>query len=259
MRLTDVGEAKELIGSRGAPLTMKTIPVLLALGVSVSVLQAQLVLDDFEDGTTQGWYVGDAGHPAPPANVASGGPGGVDDNFLLLRSFGPGGAGSRLAVLSGAQWAGDYTAMGVTGISMDVRNFGASDLSLRLLLEDFEGMGPPTNLAITSDVAVLPAGGGWTTVFFSLSVADLVPGVLGTPAGALASVDVVRIFHNPEATFPGPGVGIPAVVAEVGVDNITLWGTAVMTPVPEPATYAWGAALVLGAVVAWRRWGRSEG
>lgn len=237
---------------------MKISTAFLALALSLPAVHTQLLVDDFEDGTTMGWFVGDATHPQPPVNVAIGGPAGADDNYLLLQSLGGTGPGSRLAVLSGPQWAGNYTALGVTGISMDVRNLGSSDISLRLLLEDFEGMGPPANLAITNDLALIPAGGEWTTVFFSLAVSDLVAGVLGTPAGALASVDVVRIFHNPDPTFPGPGVGIPPIVSSLAVDNITLWGGGVITPVPEPATYAWGAALVLAVAIAWRRRMRSQ-
>ncbi len=141
---------------------------------------------------------------------------------------------------------------------MNVRNFGPEDVTLRILLEDFEGMGPPVNLAITNDLALIPAGGEWTTVFFSLAVEDLMAGLLGTPAGALASVDVVRLFHNPDAAFPGPGAGIPPIATAVGVDNIALWGGAVITPVPEPATYAWGAMFALAAAVGWRRMRRER-
>ena len=40
-------------------------------------------IDDFEDGTTAGWHVGNPdSHPTPPANVPTGGPAGVDDAYL---------------------------------------------------------------------------------------------------------------------------------------------------------------------------------
>ena len=54
-------------------------------------------IDDFEDGTTAGWHVGDpAQHPAPPVNVSTGGPAGAGDAYLQLQALGGSGAGSRL-------------------------------------------------------------------------------------------------------------------------------------------------------------------
>ena len=119
-------------------------------------------IDTFEDGTTQNWVAGLLGapHPAPPANQSSGGPAGVDDNFLLVSALGGAGPGSRLSAINFAnQWAGDYIASGVSVITMDVRNFGTSDLFLRLSLSD-PGFGPPVNVAFSSQPILLPAGGG---------------------------------------------------------------------------------------------------
>ena len=54
--------------------------------LAVCLIQAPLAsaitldqVDNFEDGTTQGWLVGLLGapHPAPPANIPDGGPLGV--------------------------------------------------------------------------------------------------------------------------------------------------------------------------------------
>ena len=83
-------------------------------------------IDDFEDGTTAGWHVGDpAQHPAPPVNVSTGGPAGAGDAYLQLQALGGSGAGSRLSVLNLSQWTGDFT--GVPAIEMDVNNFGPED------------------------------------------------------------------------------------------------------------------------------------
>jgi hypothetical protein len=54
----------------------------------------------------------------------------------------------------------------------------------------------------------------------------------GNVTGALAGVDILRIIHNPDPTFAGPGVGIPPVNAVLGVDNITA-----AAAIPEPATW----------------------
>jgi hypothetical protein len=187
-------------------------------------------IDTFEDGTTQNWLInllGMGGSPAaPPANIPSGGPGGVDDNYLLLTAVGGAGAGSRLTVINISQWTGDYITAGINAIEMDLNNFSSTDLSLRLLFED-PLTGPPTNLAFSTAAISIPAGGGWTSVVFPIMPSDLTAG-LGSVTNALTNTTAIRIFHNPAADFPGP-----AVVASLGVDNIEALSS---TPVPEPAT-----------------------
>jgi hypothetical protein len=203
-------------------------------------------IDTFEDGTTMGWFVPDPTNPNPPTNIATGGPLGPDDNYLRLRATGGGGPGSRLAALNEGQWAGNYLAAGITMIAMDVNNFGPAELHLRLLFEDFEGAGPPVNLALSAQAIVIPAGSGWMRIYFPISPADLVVETFGTAAGALADTDTLRIFHNPAPTFPGPGVGIPTVNATLGVDNITA--------LPEPRTISLLAGgIVLGLLARFRR------
>lgn len=195
-------------------------------------------IDTFEEGTTQGWTValGPAGgvHPAPPQNVATGGPAGADDSFLRLTSVGGQGAGSRLAAMNVLQWTGDYLAEGVTGIRMDLRNAGNSDLAVRLLFETLPPLGPPVNVAVTNFAAILPAGGEWQSVFFPLGP-DALTALLGSVGGALAQTSVLRIFHSPTPDFPPPPIA-----AVLDVDNI-----AVVQQVPEPATLLLvGAALI---------------
>lgn len=209
-------------------MSLTTRLSLVAIAAVVSLQGAAIgQIDTFSDLTTMNWFVPGAS-PNPPANNPTGGPAGAGDPYLLLTSNGNPGAGGRLAVLNDDQWAGDYLAAGITTIHMDVSNFGPDDLYLRLLLEDFAGIGPPVNLALTQ-AAFVPAGSGWQKVSFSLQPADLVA-LIGTANDVLANVDTLRIFHNPDPTFPGPGVGIPLVNAAVGVDNITAAG------VPEPGT-----------------------
>ncbi|MEJ7616476.1 MAG: hypothetical protein WKF30_05790 [Pyrinomonadaceae bacterium] len=183
-------------------------------------------VSDFEDGTTQGWVVnilGIGAHPAPPANVL-GGPAGADDNYLRLTSFGGGGAGSRLVAINlSPLWTGNYIAAGVNAIGMDLTNLGTTDLYLRLLFED-PTMGPPTNIAFSTDPIFLPAGSGWTPATFLVGPGFLTAG-LGTVNAALTNTTAIRIYHSPTAGFPGP-----ASAAVLGVDNITA------AAVPEPAS-----------------------
>jgi hypothetical protein len=183
--------------------------------------------DTFEDGTTQGWTVSLLGapSPAPPVNVDTGGPAGVDDNYLLLSSIGGAGAGSRLTVINPAQWAGDYLAGGVGSISMDLLNLGTTDLSLRLLFED-PTAGPPKNVAVSTAPFVLTAGSGWTHATFDIGLADLTA-LMGDAAAALSGATAIRLFHSDAVGFPGDPI-----VASLGVDNIT----AEAAGVPEPVS-----------------------
>ena len=212
----------------------------LAVACATDAVAAPIVLlDTFEDGTTQGWGV-PGPSPLPPANVSTGGPGGTDDNYLLVRAGSTiGDAGSRLSVINFDQWTFDYLAAGTESISMDLNNFGPADLYLRLLFAD-PVMGPPSNVAISTDAIFLPAGSGWTSVVFPIAPGDLTA-LLGSVNTALAAPTELRIFHNPDPDFPGPPNGIPTVTAELGVDNIS----AVVNTAPEPSTM-----LLLGLGVA---------
>ena len=191
--------------------------------------------DTFQNGTTQGWHVGRDAPPAVrPTVVATGGPAGAGDQFMRLTALGGNGPGSKLSVINSSQWAGDYLSAGVTAITMDLRNFGPSDLSLRLLFVGPFGPMGPTSLALSSEAVFLPAGGGWTAVTFLVGVGDLTAG-FGSVTEALSNASELRLFHNPAPTFFGPGGNsIPSVQATLGVDNIRAVGAA--TPVPEPAT-----------------------
>ena len=187
--------------------------------------------DTFENGTTQNWVVGLLGapHPAPPTNVADGGPLGAGDNFLRLSSLSGSGSspGNRLTVLNLSQWAGNYATSGISEIAMDLINLGPSDLFIRLYLENPQGA-PPVDQAIT-DAAFLPAGGGWTSTRFSIRSSDLIA-LTGDLDTLLSNVTVLRIIHGPDEAFPGPSIS-----AILGVDNIT---AADGNAIPEPSTLA---------------------
>ena len=147
-------------------ILLMTSFILPSIAIAVTVGQ----IDTFEDGTTQNWLVGLLGapHPAPPVNVPTGGPAGLDDNYLLLTAVGGQGPGNRLSVINVAQWSGDYISAGINAITMDMNNLGSTDLYLRLLFADPLG-GPPTNLAFSKDAIFLAAGGGWTSMVFPIT------------------------------------------------------------------------------------------
>jgi hypothetical protein len=93
----------------------------------------------------------------------------------------------------------------------------------------------------------VPAGSGWMQIFFPINPGDLVAEV-GTAAAAL-NADTLRIFHNPQATFPSLPIGIPAVNAVLAVDNIR-------ASVPEPQTISLLAVGLLSFLTLGRRSGR---
>ncbi len=233
-------------------------PVLAALalagasGSSPAAIVAGHV-DTFEDGTTQGWTVGAAAASvALPVNVATGGPGGADDNYLRLTSLGSGSfiPSSRLTAFNlGSVWTGDYLAAGITSIQLDAINLSANDLALRLFVAN-PLTGPPSDAAYSSLALSLPSGGGWTRLEFSLAAADL-SALFGSVDDALSSVTMLRIFHSTASTFPGEPLD-----ARLGLDNITAVGNGTPppppppNPMPEPASWLLLATALWGAGVA---------
>lgn len=227
-----------MIINRGSAVVVFAAGCLLLPAIACAVPVVGQV-DTFEDGSTQGWIINLLGTGSPPAaalptNISTGGPGGVDDNFLQLTSLGGAGAGNRLVAINvDPRWTGNYIAAGVNAITMDVNNLGSTDLSLRLLFEH-AAVGPPTDTAISTNPVLVPAGSGWTQVTFLIGVENLTAGV-GNVSAALGDVSIIRIFHNPDLQFPGP-----AIAAQVGVNNITA------VYVPEPSTFALAALGILG-------------
>lgn len=182
-------------------------------------------IDTFEDGTTDGWVtnlLGQGSPPNPPTNVSTGGPGGIDDNYMLVTSTGEQGPGGKLVVINPAQWSGNYLGAGVSSITMSLNNFGDTDLSLHLLFESVGDFGP-TDVAATTDGFTLAAHSGWVTATFDITPSALTS-LLGTVDNALTDATVLRLYHNPtDAGFPPPNA-----VASLGVDNVQA--------VPEPGT-----------------------
>lgn len=200
------------------------VAAMLAMLTAVPVLALTIgQTDTFEDGTTNGWTSGLV-NPTPPLNIATGGPAGAGDNYLQLTASGGVGPGGRLVAFNPYQWSGDYVAAGAATVTMNLQNYGATDLSLRLMFSNAAG----TNVALTG-VVFLPSGSGWQSVSFAIGAGDLVV-LAGTAAGALSAVSEVRLLHSPSTTQPGP-----AIAARLGVDNVTLAGGGGSSGVGDPA------------------------
>ena len=180
-------------------------------------------IDDFEDGSTHLWSEGGPS-PNPPTNVASGGPGGVGDNYLADTSTGIGTAGSKMVMSNTGRWSGDYISEGIRGLRMMLANFGDTPLQMRIALE-----GPSATRYGSTEAFTLPADGAWYPVVFGLTESDLTNlGGVATPDQVLASVGTIRLL----AASAGPSWKGDSIAASIGVDDIE----AVSVSVPTEST-----------------------
>ena len=190
-------------------------------------------VDDFQDGTTQGWAIG---LPPGPVNIDTGGPLGAGDAFLRLSADGSA-DGGRLTSFNQAQWRGDYIAAGVDGIEMDLRNFTTQVLRIRIAFKVSASPGTP---GFSTTVAYsLPADGEWHHAVFPISTATM------TRIGS-TTLDLNTLLQNPVELrilhSTNPSLGGSNIVGQLGIDNIRA--------IPTPA----GAALLpLAALAAFTR------
>jgi hypothetical protein len=193
--------------------------------------------DTFQSGTVENWVEGLNGGlpPVPPAVIANAGPNGAGDFALRLTATGNAiGAGGKLVVNNiQARWIGSYSAAGVNGLMLDVRNPNTFPLTVRVGV-DGPALGTTGGRWITGGV-VVPASSGWQTLTFSLLPQALLPGDAGATnvATTLSNVAVLRIMHTPVATWQGV-----AVAGQMELDNIEA--------LPEPS-FALG--LLAGSLV----------
>lgn len=225
---------------------LRSLSAAMVLGLAAGLVAPShaVVVGEIDTfGTSiEGWFAGGGPvggtPPTPPQVIATGGPDGNADAYLQVTSIGSFGPGGRLVAMNAEQWAGDYLAAGIPAIEMDLRNFGESDLTIRLYFED-PIPGPPMNEAVTSFAFTLAAGSDWTHVVFPIAASDLTV-LSGDAETLLSNTTVLRIFHSPAATFPGePVVGL------LGIDNIHA--------IPEPQTLALMLAGMCAVAAAVRR------
>ena len=171
-------------------------------------------VDDFEDGTVQTWIIGATGSSSP-INVSTGGPDGVDDNFLEYTSNGASGIGSRMAIFnSNSQWSGDFISEGVIEVQFDVEAL-TNDLHLRLAFQ-----GPGGTRMISTVPVVVTAGSGWNSVALPLGLNDftIVQGA-NTVSEVLSSVFTMRIISVTDENIDNWRGQV--IAATLRVDNIT--------------------------------------
>jgi hypothetical protein len=202
-------------------------------------------VDDFEDGTTQGWMDGGVSSN-PPIHVLNVGPAGAGDDSLHVRTSGVGGAGGRFVTFSfDSDWTGDYTGAGVTAIEVEVNNFGVAALDLRLALNGAGGW------FTTAPVAVATGGGWLSPISFPVTSAGLsyISGGTGTLSDTLTSVSQIELYSAAGAPLVGGGgSGVPkgdVIDANAYFDNISA--------IPEPSTLTLAALGLLSLGMTRRR------
>ncbi len=197
-------------------LIKKILLLIVSIFFAVQI-EAQITLgqtSDFEDGTTQGWRNG-AQSPNPPTNVPTGGPNGVDDNFLEEISAGGAGAGSKMIIQNTeTDWTGDYTAAEVWAIFFWVKNAGATDLFLRVAME---GGGSGGEMSTTNSFSVPASQTSWTKVTIPIQATDCTIITGGDPASLILSdVNEIRILSSTTPSYNGD-----AIAGTMHVDYIT--------------------------------------
>jgi len=193
---------------------MNRIPLVVALAALLSTTPATVgavttnQLDDFQDGTTQGWGSG-ALNPNPPVNAANVGPTGPGDHSLQITSTGVGFAGSRFAAFNTTQWTGDFPTAGVIRIVMDINNIGSVTLNMRVAFD-----GPGGRFVTTLSVPVA-AGSGWQSIDLDIQPIDLTS-VGGLDVNAtLAAVTSLRVISAVSPSFMGD-----VIAAQGLIDNV---------------------------------------
>jgi hypothetical protein len=224
-----------------SPVTLTRVVVALLPLLSLPNASHAVSVGEIDSFATnlEGWGQGQASTAV--TRVLSGGPTG--DPYLRIVADSTASQGRLVVFNQTAAWTGDYLAAGVTSVTMDLNNLGATDLSLRLVL----GTSPAPMLGgswLASSAPInLPSGSGWMSVDFPLASAAMTLVDGSDPyAAVMSNVATLRLLH---ATVPS-SVG-NLVTATLGVDNITAVGTA-----PIPGDFN-GNQIVDGADLAeWR-------
>jgi hypothetical protein len=194
------------------PAVRYSLPLLAVAAALVSVASPALAItlgqiDDFQDGGIANWR---GGNPESVFfnNIPDAGPLGSGDSVLDAE------CPNRFVFFNELQWKGNYTAAGVTKISMDVWHENDFPLELRLGISksSFDQVGFGDTYVTDYSIAV-PNDGQWRHITFNVTADDFVPSSGNNPGqfdpprsiqAALLEVTHLRIFHNPN---PGDFIG----------------------------------------------------
>jgi hypothetical protein len=159
-------------------------------GVSWAITLNQL--EDFQAGTSQ-WNINNGATLVPVVEDA--GPAGEGGDALFMSTMAM--SVPRLLVMNVIQWNGNWTAAGITRISLDVRNPNGLSLSMRLGIAGPGGQGPngSGDTHVTAAVTV-PADNAWHALTFDALPSDFTSINGFDSAAALTNVAQLRVIHN---------------------------------------------------------------
>lgn len=191
--------------------------ILIATPLSVRAVTPGQI-DDFQDGTAQNWRIG----VGLVGNVANGGPTGAGDRYIQYTSSGGFGAQSRMIVFNDSQWTGNYIGSGTSSIALDLANFGAQPLSIRIAFRDNDGSGYSATTAFS-----LAADSQWHHTAFALTAGNFT--AIGSPGVSFNDLltnftGQFRILHSASPSLLGDPIA-----ATLGIDNVQA--------IPEPSSF----------------------
>jgi hypothetical protein len=120
-------------------------------------------MNNFEDGTLQGWHKGE--DASIPMTVGTEGNG---NSYLQYTSNGPDAKehDKRVTLIGDKSWRGNYSAMGATAITARMKNMGPTDLEMHL---GFGNQLADLRTRFSTEGVAVVADGEWHDVTFSLT------------------------------------------------------------------------------------------
>lgn len=219
------------------------LPALAFAGVafSASVGAADLIHNNFSDGTTQGW--GKGGAAGTPVTVGTEADGNKYLKLVSLGKVGPEnpeatGPDTKMTLNSSLGWRGNFGGKGAKSVSVRFKNMGETPLHMHFAFRN-EVFDVGTRWVVKQE-ALVPNDKQWHNYKFSLAEADMQMIPLGghgrssatfTQKETLGSVMQVRFSQGEfgKETGNGHGDGIyngwndgPDVKGELWVDDIKL-------------------------------------
>ena len=213
------------------------VMALASVLICANVSAEQVLISDFNDGTTQGWGKGGAAEkPLTPETEADG------NVYLKLVSEGETSTDPDKKIVfqnaSGA-WRGNYNAKGVQSITARFKNMGPDDVELHAAFGNT--LADLRTRWVSTEGVVIPSDGEWHDAFFSFAPESLTMVPLGghgksnasfSVPETLGNVNTVRFSqgtlgnetgqgHSAEGLYTGWNGG-PEVVADLWIDDIAL-------------------------------------
>jgi hypothetical protein len=208
-------------------------------------------VDNFNDGTTQGWRVGVVG--IFPVNQPDIGPTGAGDHSLWMATDLAGGSQPNLVVFNtSSNWIGNWTAAGVSRIEVDVRDPGSNSFPLAIRLGIVGPDGGPTmgggNDTFVTAAMPVPSDGQWHRLSFDVSPSSFFSTGGTDIEEVLSAVRHFRILHNPNQFFSGDS---PIGGGEFYLDNIQ--ALSAMEPPTTTGDYNGNGVVDAADYVVWRK------